>query len=114
MARRAARRPSRSTFLWRWLALACLLLIALLYYQPVRSYFDTRQALERRLAQVRELRRERRALERRLASSSSNAELARAARQLGFVKPGERLVIVKGIGAWRRAQQRRATIARDG
>jgi len=29
------------------------------------------------------------------------------------VKPGERLYIVKGIAAWRRARHR-ATIARDG
>jgi hypothetical protein len=28
--------------------------------------------------------------------------VTREARRLGYVKPGERLFIVKGIGAWRR------------
>ena len=34
--------------------------------------------------------------------------LAREARRLGYVKPGERLFIVKGIDAWRRAQALKA------
>ena len=114
MAKRLRRRPSRSSVVLRWLALAGLVLIGFFYYQPVRSYFETRDALERRLAEVQALERERRILERGLASSSTDAAVARVARRLGFVKPGERLVIVKGIRAWRRAERRRATIARDG
>ena len=114
MAKRLPRRSPRSSVVVRWLGLAGLVLIGFLYYQPVRSYFDARGALERRAAEVRTLERERRALERALASSSSDAAVARVARRLGFVKPGERLVIVKGIAAWRRADRRRATIARDG
>jgi hypothetical protein len=35
----------------------------------------------------------------------------REARQLGLVKPGERLFIVKGVEAWKRAQH---TIRRHG
>ena len=38
--------------------------------------------------------------------------LGREARRIGFVKPGERLFIVKGIVEWRRA--RRATMRGGG
>ncbi len=31
----------------------------------------------------------------------------REARRLGYVKPGERLFIVKGINAWRRAHEQK-------
>ena len=110
MAERPRRRPARRMLLRRWLAVATLALIGFLYYQPVRSYFETRESLAQRLDEVRVLERQRHALERRLARSTSDAALGRAARRLGFVKPGERLVIVKGIPAWRRAQAR---IARD-
>jgi len=98
----------------RWLAVGGLLLIGLLYVQPVRSYRETSAALDRRSAEVSALREERRQLERRLADSTSDAALLRQARRLGFVKPGERLYIVKGIGAWRRAQGQRSTIEQDG
>lgn len=77
--------------------------VAFLYYQPLRSYFGTRHALENRAAEVRALRAEKRALERRLAAGDTPEALAREARRLGFVKPGEQLFIVKGIDAWRRA-----------
>jgi hypothetical protein len=33
----------------------------------------------------------------------SDAALAREARRIGYVKPGERLFIVKGISSWQRA-----------
>ena len=114
MAKRPRTRAARSSIVLRWAALGGLLLIGFLYYQPVRSYFEARDSLERRVAEVRALEREQRALERRLADSSSDAAIGRVARRLGFVKPGERLVIVKGIAAWRRAERRRASIARDG
>ena len=48
------------------------------------------------------------ALERRLAEADTPEALAREARRLGYVKPGERLFIVKGIDAWRRAQALKA------
>jgi cell division protein FtsB len=103
------RRPfRRRPRLHRWLALAALLLIGLLYYSPVRSYFETRGALAGRLAEVKELRRERAALARGLAERTSAATLERQARRLGFVRPGERLFVVKGIQAWRRAEARPA------
>jgi cell division protein FtsB len=101
-------RPSRSRILLRWLALGVLAFVAFLYYQPMRSYFETRDALDDRATEVRALREEKRSLERRLAAGETPEALAREARRLGLVKPGEQLFIIKGIDAWRRAQARRA------
>lgn len=91
----------------RWAAVASLALIGVLYVQPVRTYLETRAELETRAAEVRALQRERDRLEKRLASTADADTLLRDARRLGWVKPGERLVIVKNIDAWRR------TLARD-
>jgi Septum formation initiator len=87
--------------------------MAFLYYKPFRQYMDTRAAVAQRRVEVARLRSETRLLQRRLHRSASVQELERQARELGYVKPGERLYIVKGISAWRRARHR-ATIARDG
>jgi len=80
-------------------------LAAVLYYRPVDSYLQTRDALARRTAEVHGLEAEKRALEQRLAVTASGATLVRRARRLGLVKPGERLFIVKGIAAWRKAKR---------
>jgi cell division protein FtsB len=85
------------------LAIVAACLIAFLYYRPVRAYVDTRAALAKRKAEVRALAETKRRLEERLALNESGATLLRAARRIALVKPGERLVIVKGIPAWRRA-----------
>jgi cell division protein FtsB len=101
----------------RWLVFGVLAFVAFLYYQPLRSYLETRHALAERSAEVRALDAQRQALERRLATQTSNAALLREARRLGYVKPGERLFIVKGISAWRRAHSHGrlpATIGGDG
>ena len=95
MAKR--RRPSRSSLVLRWAAVGALALCAFLYFRPIQSYLETRQALAERRADVKTLRAERRALERRVAFSVSERALALEARRLGFVRPGERLFIVKGI-----------------
>jgi cell division protein FtsB len=79
--------------------------VAVLYYRPVRTYVDTRSTLTARRAEVGRLAAEKRVLERRLAAASNDASLAREARRLGFVKPGEHLYIVKGIPGWRRARR---------
>jgi hypothetical protein len=42
----------------------------------------------------------------RLARTTSLDELARAARSIGYVRPGEHLFIVKGTAEWRRAHAR--------
>ena len=54
---------------------------------------------------MKALREERARLQARLVRSSTVEALAREARRLNFVRPGERLYIVKGIGDWRRAQR---------
>ena len=110
----AKRRPKlrkripRGRFLVRWLILGVLVFVAFLYYQPFRSYVQTRDALGERSAEVEALRAEKRSLEQRLAEADTPEALAREARRLGYVKPGEQLFIVKGIDAWRRARARAA------
>jgi cell division protein FtsB len=102
MAKRRPRRPSWSRLLLRWLGVAVLCLVAFLYYRPARTYFEKRATLADRAAEVQSLRAQRTRLARRVAISNSEAALAREARRLGFVKPGEQLFIVKGIADWRR------------
>ena len=85
-----------------------LALIAFFYYRPLHSYFSMRSALAQRGAEVSSLRVQHRTLERRLAATMSDTALQREARRLGLVKPGERLFIVKGIGAWLRRHSRHA------
>ena len=76
--------------------------MAFLYYRPISSYLQTRSELDSRRSEVVALRAEKVRLERRLARTLSDAALAREARRIGYVKPGERLFIVKGIAAWER------------
>jgi cell division protein FtsB len=105
--KRARRRPIRAA---RLLALGVVVLAAFLYYQPLASYLERREALARRSDEVAVLRARKRELERRLEASRSPQALAREARRLGLVKEGEQLFIVKGVDAWKRA--RGATIDR--
>jgi cell division protein FtsB len=104
-SRRTKKRIPRRRFLLRWLGVGVLLFIAFLYSQPLRSYLTTRDALEKRSAEVRSLQAKKARLERRLAEGDTPAAVMREARRLGYVKPGERLFIVKGIAAWRRAHE---------
>jgi hypothetical protein len=110
MAERAAKRrrgrPARSRLVLRWLALGVTVLVGLLYVGPIRSYLETRAALEIRRSEVDALRQEQRRLERQLAVSTSAQALLVEARRLGFVREGERLFIVKGIDAWRKRMER--------
>jgi cell division protein FtsB len=85
----------------RLLALAGLVLLGLLYWKPLHTYFQTQHELHQRQGQVSELAAERRQLTQQLASVGTGGTLVREARQLGLVKPGERLFIVKGIDTWR-------------
>lgn len=79
-----------------------LCLVGFLYYRPAKTYFEKRAELANRTAEVQLLRAQNARLERRVAISNSDAALAREARRLGLVKPGEQLFIVKGIADWRR------------
>ena len=89
----------------RLLALGGVALLAFLYWKPVHTFLHTRQQLDNRQAEVRSLAAERRDLERQIAAVGTGGALVREARRLGLVKPGERLFIVRGIDAWRRAQK---------
>jgi cell division protein FtsB len=103
------KRFRRSGTLWRprrVLFLVLLVLVAILYAKPLRTYYDKREALSERRAQVELLRADRQDLRRRLARASSAEAIEREARRLFYVKPGERLYIVKGIERWRREQAR--------
>jgi Septum formation initiator len=78
---------------------------AYLYYQPLASYFETRNDLAARRAEVETMRIAKAELEARLESATSVEATTREARRLGYVLPGERLYVVKGIPSWRRAQR---------
>jgi cell division protein FtsB len=106
------RRPARSTLLLRWAGVGALALVGLLYYRPLKAYVSTHRAVAERRAEVRVLQAQKQALQHRLAVSSSLSALEREARRLGYVKPGEHLYIVKGIGEWRK--KLRATLGSDG
>lgn len=109
--RRRRRRPARAVLVRRWLGVGAVCLIALLYYRPLRTYVETHRTLDQRATAVRALRTERRTLEHKLATSATDSALIREARRLGYVRPGERLFIVKGVEAWQRVQR---TIRRHG
>ena len=103
MARAQASTPrQRRRRLRLVLPVTILTVMAFLYYRPISSYLETRSELGTRRGQVVALRAEKVRLERRLARTTSDAALAREARRIGYVRPGERLFIVKGIAAWER------------
>jgi cell division protein FtsB len=101
-SQRRASRPRRRVPVLRWAAVATLVIVALLYYRPLKSYLETRASLQERQAEVQELRAKRDDLARRLEDADTPEALARRARKLGLVKPGEQLFIVKGIEEWKR------------
>ncbi len=98
----------------RWLAVAALVLVGLLYYRPLHDYFDARAERSARVAAVRRLQTEQRTLERRLQRASSLPVLAREARTLGYILPGEHLFIVKDVPQWRQRQRRARHAASHG
>jgi cell division protein FtsB len=86
-------------------------LIGYAYYHPLRSWIETRQELQSRRAEVAQLVAQKRELQQRVQASGRLDSLTQQARQLGYLRPGEHLFIVKGIKAWERAHSR---IAGDG
>src|SRR6266480_6470442 len=84
-------KPPRSSIFLRWLAVGAILLVALLYARPLRSYLSTKHQLAQRAADVRALETEKRDLQHQLADASTPEALQREARRLGLVRPGERL-----------------------
>jgi cell division protein FtsB len=97
----------------RWVGLGAIVLVCLLYARPLRSYVDTKHELTGRTADVQALKAEKRELQHRLAQSSTGEALVEQARRLGYVRPGERLYIVKGISAWVHSKTK-ATIDKGG
>ena len=112
MAARASRRPPLASLARRWLAVLLVLAIGYAYYHPLRSWLETRHELSSRRAEVGRLATQKRALQDRLHFSESSDALAREARRLGYIRPGEHLFIVKGIQAWRKNHS--TTIGGDG
>jgi cell division protein FtsB len=87
----------------RWLLPVVVLgVMAFLYARPIASYLETRDQLAERRAEVTSLRAERARVTARRERATSLEELARAARAIGYVRPGEHLFIVKGTAAWSR------------
>ena len=81
--------------------------VVYLYYRPISSYFETRHELATRRAEVQSLRAVRTELDLRLANFGKTDSLEREARRIDYVKPGERLFVVKGIAEWRRTRASR-------
>lgn len=86
----------------RLLALGGLILVGFLYWKPVRTYEHTRSVVDRRQAEVAQLKAQQVQLQHRLETVGTGPDLIREARRLGLVKPGERLFIVRGIAEWRK------------
>ena len=72
---------------------------------PLHTYRSTRHELQARRADVRALRAEKSELDRRIAQAGTAGALVREARLIGYVKPGERLFIVRDISTWRKRQK---------
>jgi cell division protein FtsB len=111
VAPRRSRRPPLSTLARRWGVVAVVVIVGYLYYHPLRAYLSARHEVGARRVEVSQLAAQKRELERRLAAATSLDALAKEARELGLVRPGEHLYIVKGIPAWR---ARAASIGRGG
>lgn len=64
--------------------------------------------LSERKAEVRDLKSQKSMLERRLRDSGTGRALLEEARRLGYVRPGERLFVVRGVKEWLAAHPRTA------
>ena len=100
------RRPSRSSLALRWLGVAVVLAIGLAYIHPLRNYSAAKERVVERKAELAGLEREIADLDRDIALSGEDSFVERQARLLGLVRPGERLFIVKGVEARRKASVR--------
>jgi cell division protein FtsB len=101
-----SRRPPAATLARRWFAVLLIGMIGYAYYHPLRSWFGTRSELHSRAGEVAQLTAQKRELQQRVQASETLDSVAREARQLGYVRPGEHLFIVKGIKAWQKLHSR--------
>jgi cell division protein FtsB len=106
-----SRRPPVATLARRWGAIAAIGLIGYAYYHPLRSWMATRDELAAQRAEVAQLAAQKHELQQRVQSNASLDSLAREARRLGYIRPGEHLFIIKGIRAWLKSH---STIPGDG
>ena len=113
-ARKKPRRRVAGPIARRWFAVGALVLVGLLYYRPLHDYLQARSQRAERVAAVRQLQRQHASLQQRLRRASSPEVLAREARTLGYVRPGEHVFIVKDIPQWRRRQHGGSHAARRG
>lgn len=102
------RRRSRPARALRWVGLVILLAVAVGYVQPLRAYRDATADVAARKAHIARVARTNADLERQLAETETPEFVAREARKLGLVKPGERLFIITGIDEWKEARRARA------
>ena len=109
--RKPARTSARRRRVGRLLVLGVVVLVGFLYNRPLTSYVQTRGDVQRRQDEVASLQVEKARLEQKLARSNGVSALRREARRIGYVRPGERLFIVKGIPEWKRAHA--ATVRGD-
>lgn len=86
-------------------AVGVLALAVHLAWSPLLSWWETRGQVAERRSEVEALREEKEQLSAELASTLSVETLARDARAIGQVRPGEQLFIVRGIDAWRAAYE---------
>jgi hypothetical protein len=95
---RRRRDSARSLVLVRWLGIAVVLAICAAYVQPIRSYFHARDDLARQRQLHSALLDKQAVLRHRLELVETDDFLAREARRIGLVRPGEHLYIVRGLG----------------
>jgi len=103
---RSSRRPPATTLARRWLAVLLIAMIGYAYYHPLRSWLGTRSELHSRSGEVGQLAAQEHELRQRVQASQTLDSVARQARQLGYIRPGEHLFIVKGIKAWQKAHSK--------
>jgi cell division protein FtsB len=108
--KRKGRRIKKPAHALRWIGLIVLLAVAVGYVQPLRAYRDASANVAERKAEVQRMASGNARLAQRIAETETPEFVAREARKLGLVRPGERLFIVTGIDEWkkeRRARERR-------
>jgi cell division protein FtsB len=84
-----------------------VVVVGFLYYRPLSTYLETRDQLAARRAEVATLKAQKTQVDAAVLRAQSLDALARQARRIGRVRPGEQLFIIKGIKTWRHAHARR-------
>jgi cell division protein FtsB len=84
-----------------------VIVVGFLYYRPLSTYLETRDQLAARRAEVATLKAQKTQVDAAVLRAQSLDALARQARRIGRVRPGEQLFIIKGIKTWRHTHARR-------